>query len=63
MPPRLCVSAICVETLYRAVKALEHHGIQPEIAQVGVSRGRAAGGQHLLLAQNPVFLIAGNCDG
>ena len=60
---RLCVSAICVETLYRAVKALEGHGIQPEIAQVGVSRGRAAGGQHLLLAQNPVFLIAGNCDG
>ena len=37
--------------------------IQPEIAQVGVSRGRAAGGQHLLLAHNPVFLIAGNCDG
>ena len=60
---KLCVSAICVETLYRAVKALEGHGIQPEIAQVGVSRGRAAGGQHLLLAHNPVFLIAGNCDG
>lgn len=60
---RICISAICIETLYQAVQSLQNHGIEPEVTQISVSRGRAAGSLHLLMAQNPVFLIAGNCDG
>jgi precorrin-6Y C5,15-methyltransferase (decarboxylating) len=58
---RICISAICIETLYQAVQALQSRGIEPEVTQISVSRGRAAGSLHLLMANNPVFLIAGNC--
>lgn len=58
---RICISAICVETLYQAVQALQSRGIEPEVTQISVSRSRAAGSLHLLMANNPVFLIAGNC--
>lgn len=60
---RICISAICIETLCEAVKILQKRGIEPEVTQIGISRGRAAGQLHLLMANNPVFLIAGNCDG
>lgn len=60
---RICISAICIETLYQAVQALQESGIQPEVTQIGISRGKAAGSLHMLMANNPVFLIAGNCDG
>jgi precorrin-6Y C5,15-methyltransferase (decarboxylating) len=58
---RICISAICIETLYQAVQALQSRGVEPEVTQISVSRGRAAGFLHLLMANNPVFLIAGNC--
>lgn len=56
---RLCISAICIETLYQAVRALEENGWQAEVTQISVSRSRPAGSLHLMAAQNPVFLIAG----
>ena len=31
----------------------------PEVTQISVSRSKPAGELHLLLAQNPVFLITG----
>lgn len=60
---RICISAICIETLYQAVQVLQDRGIQPEVIQIGISRAKTAGSLHLLMANNPVFLIAGNCDG
>ncbi|MBD5148936.1 MAG: precorrin-6y C5,15-methyltransferase (decarboxylating) subunit CbiE [Oscillibacter sp.] len=60
---RICISAIAVETLSAAVAALKSHGIQPQVTQLAVSRSKPAGGLHLLMANNPVFLITGNCDG
>ena len=59
---RICISAICIETLYRAVEALQQHDIEAEIVQINISRSKAAGSLHLMMANNPVFLIAGNCD-
>ena len=52
---RVCVSAISLETLHAAMAELR----DPEITQISVSRSRPAGQLHLLLAQNPVFLITG----
>lgn len=52
---RVCVSAISLETLHAAMAELR----DPEITQISVSRSRPAGQFHLLLAQNPVFLITG----
>lgn len=56
---KFCISAICIETVYQAVQALQIHGIEPEITQISVSRGKLVGSLHLLTANNPVFLIAG----
>lgn len=56
---RVCVAAIALETLRAAADALAALGYETEITQVAVSRAKAAGGLHLLLAQNPVFLLTG----
>ena len=60
---RICISAISIESVYQAVQALQKCGVVPEVTQISVSRGKAVGSLHLLMANNPVFLIAGNCDG
>ena len=56
---RVCISAIALETLHSALSALERLGYEAEVTQISVSRARKAGELHLLLAQNPVFLIMG----
>ncbi len=55
---RICISAIALETLSAAVSALTARGLAAEVTQIGVSRTKAAGKLHLLMANNPVFLIS-----
>ena len=50
---------IALETLHEAMKALAHLGYETEVTQISVSRSRSVGELHLLMAQNPVFLITG----
>ena len=52
---RVCVSAISLETIHAAMAELR----EPEVTQISGSRSRQVGQLHLLLAQNPVFLITG----
>ena len=59
---RICIAAIALETLSAAVSALTAHGLQAEVCQIAVSRAKAAGQLHLLLANNPVFLITGRAE-
>ena len=56
---RVCVSAIALETLAAAQTAMAQRGMAPDICQVAVSTARPAGGLHLLMAGNPIFLITG----
>ena len=56
---RIVVTAISLETLRDAAEVMRELGAEPEISQISVSRSRKAGELHLLLAQNPVFLICG----
>ena len=56
---RLCISAIALETLSAAIAALTAHGQAAEVTQLAVSRTRPAGNPHLLMANNPIFLITG----
>lgn len=56
---RICISAIALETLSAAVAALTAHGLDAEVTQIAVSRTRPAGRLHLLMANNPIFLITG----
>ena len=54
---RLCISAIALETLQEAIAALTAHGLTAQVTQISVSRSKQAGALHLLMANNPVFLI------
>jgi precorrin-6Y C5,15-methyltransferase (decarboxylating) len=56
---RVCVSAISLDTLHRACEILDALGRRTEVVQVAVSRSRAAAGHRLMLAENPVYLVAG----
>ena len=56
---RICISAIALESLSAAVAALTAHGPDAEVTQIAVSRTRPAGRLHLLMANNPIFLITG----
>lgn len=56
---RICISAIAVETLSAAVAALTKHGLEAGVTQIAVSRTKPAGKLHLLMANNPTFLITG----
>lgn len=56
---RICVSAIALETLSAAVAALTAKGRTMQVSQIAVSRAKAVGGLHLMMAQNPIYLITG----
>ena len=56
---KICISAISIETLNTACKELSESSWSCEIVQISVSRCKNTGGLHLLMAQNPVFLITG----
>lgn len=57
---RMCVSAIALETLSQAITWMERKELAPEVTQVSVSRTRNASNLHLLMANNPVFLVVGS---
>ena len=56
---RLCISAIALETLSAAVAALTAREFTAEVTQIAVSCTKPAGRLHLLMANNPIFLITG----
>ena len=56
---RICASAIALETLSAAVAALTAKGRTVQVSQIAVSRAKAMGGLHLMMAQNPIYLITG----
>ena len=56
---RICISAIALETLSAAAAALTARGLAAEVVQLAVSRTKQAVRLHLLMANNPIFLITG----
>ena len=56
---RICVSAIALESLSAAVTALTAKGRTVQVSQIAVSRAKVVGGLHLMMAQNPIYLITG----
>ena len=59
---RIAITAIAIESAAAAIDALAAAGFDPRVVQIGVAEGRATGGLHLMVAQNPVTLIYGGCD-
>lgn len=56
---KICITAIALETLHTGIEGLIQLGYETEIVQISVSRARKAGELHLLMGQNPIFLITG----
>ena len=56
---RVCLTAIAVETLGLAAAALTQLGMEPRITQITAARSRPAGGLHLMVGQNPVWIVTG----
>ena len=56
----VCATAITIETLSQTVSEMESLGWRTEIMQLAVSRSRRTGAGHMMLAQNPVYLIVGD---
>lgn len=56
---RICVAAIALESLSKALSAMEDLGYTVDVTQVAASRSQAVQGLHLMTAQNPIYLITG----
>ncbi|MBQ3281257.1 MAG: precorrin-6y C5,15-methyltransferase (decarboxylating) subunit CbiE [Eubacterium sp.] len=56
---KIVITAIAVETLGEAIKALEERGWEAEVAQVQSSYGKKVAHLNMMMANNPIFLICG----
>lgn len=54
---RICITAIALETLQDSISALAACGWTADVTQISVSHAEKAGSLHLMMANNPVFLI------
>ena len=57
---RLVITAIALETVQAAVQALQDNGFAVEISCANIARAKQIGSYHMMMAQNPVYLIGGN---
>lgn len=56
---RVVANAITIETASRTLQAFDELGFaSPELIQISAARGRRAGDCHMLLAQNPIFILS-----
>ena len=54
---RVCITAVTVETLGRAVAALTRLGLSPQVSQLTAASAQQVGGSHLMRGENPVWII------
>ncbi|MCI2146899.1 MAG: precorrin-6Y C5,15-methyltransferase (decarboxylating) subunit CbiT [Clostridiales bacterium] len=56
---RIVFTGIVLETVSEGLEVLRDLGREPEVMQVAVSRSRSVRGCHMMLAENPVYVISG----
>jgi len=56
---RMAVNAIALESVRAALDAFAAHGLTAEVVQVGVAAAKTVAGLHMMMAQNPIFIISG----
>ncbi len=57
---RFVITAVTLESAMAGLDSLKNVGISGDIVQVAVSKGRQIGDLHMLMAQNPIFIISGS---
>lgn len=56
---RIVATAISPQRATAAIDAMQDAGLSPEITQISSAHGRQRNGMHLMLADNPVYIISG----
>ncbi len=56
---RIVITAVAMESVSAAIRAMEAAGIEAEVLQLSAARAKKTGGLHMMTAQNPVFIISG----
>ena len=56
---RFVITAVTLENAMAALDALKNIGVNGDIVQVAVSKGKPIADLHMLIAQNPIFIISG----
>jgi precorrin-6Y C5,15-methyltransferase (decarboxylating) len=54
---RFVINAITVETLSECVRVLTEAGMEFELVQLSVARAKEAGRFHMMMGQNPIFIL------
>ena len=57
---RFVITAVTLESAMAGLDSLKNVGISGDFVQVAVSKGRQIGDLHMLMAQNPIFIISGS---
>ena len=57
---KFVITAVTLENAMAGLDSLKKVGISGDIVQVAVSKGRQIGDLHMLMAQNPIFIISGS---
>ncbi len=60
---RIVINAIALESLAEVLSWLKKHSIIAEFVQVQISKGREAGAYHLMMGQNPVYVVSFGGEG
>lgn len=55
---RFCVSCIALETLQTMLNFCQSHQLEPQVTQLAVSQAQPVGKVHLMMAQNPIYLVS-----
>lgn len=55
---RVVINVLALESISEVLHWLKKHSIPAEIVQVQISKGKAAGSYHLMMGQNPVYVIS-----
>lgn len=55
---RIVINCITLETVTETLKSIEEIGFaESEIVQIGVSRAKILGGYHMMMGENPIYVI------
>ncbi|WP_394522424.1 precorrin-6Y C5,15-methyltransferase (decarboxylating) subunit CbiT [Lacrimispora sp. JR3] len=60
---RVVINVLALESIADVIRWLKKHSISAEIVQVQISKGKAAGNYHLMMGQNPVYVISFGGEG
>lgn len=60
---RIVINVLALESIAEVLAWLKAHCVEAEMVQVQVSKGKTAGSYHMMMGQNPVYVISFGGEG